>query len=76
MQVLAPELELGQSHYRLCLYQRDLPALQYVADALVQASEASRRTLLILSDSFLKQEWSRWAAFIVFGLAAVCRETQ
>jgi len=59
-QVLAPELELGQSQYRLCLYHRDLPSLHYVADAIVQASEASRRTVLILSDSFLKQEWGRY----------------
>ena len=59
-QVLAPELELGQSQYRLCLYHRDLPALHYVADAIVQASEASRRTILVLSDSFLKQEWGRY----------------
>merc|ERR1712037_548218 len=59
-QVLAPELELGQSQYRLCLYHRDLPALHYVADAIVQAGEASRRTILVLSDSFLKQEWGRY----------------
>ena len=59
-QVLAPELELGQSQYRLCLYHRDLPALHYVADAIVQATEASRRTVLVLSDSFLKQEWGRY----------------
>ena len=59
-QVLAPELELGSSHYRLCLYHRDLPSLQYVADAIVQASDAARRTVVVLSDSFLKQDWSRY----------------
>ena len=59
-QVLAPELELGSSHYRLCLYHRDLPSLQYVADAIVQASDAARRTVIVLSDSFLKQDWSRY----------------
>lgn len=59
-QVFAPELELGASQYRLCLYHRDLPALQYVADAIVQASEASRRTVVILSESIIKQEWGRY----------------
>ena len=59
-QVLAPELELGSSQYRLCLYHRDLPALHYVADAIVQASEASRRTVVVLSESLLKQEWGRY----------------
>merc|ERR1712012_1087990 len=59
-QVLAPELELGSSHYRLCLYHRDLPSLQYVADAIVQAGDAARRQVIILSDAFLKQEWARY----------------
>ena len=59
-QVLAPELELGASHYRLCLYHRDLPSLQYVADAIVQAADAARRTIVVLSDSFLKHDWTRY----------------
>ena len=59
-QIVAPELELGANHYKLCLYHRDLPSVQYVADAIVQASDASRRTVIILSDSFLKQDWSRY----------------
>lgn len=60
-QVLAPELEHGSSQYKLCLYHRDLPSLHsYVADTIVQATEASRRTVIILSENFLKQEWSRY----------------
>ena len=60
-QVLAPELEHGSSQYKLCLYHRDLPSLHtYIADTIVQATEASRRTILILSENFLKQEWSRY----------------
>ena len=60
-QVLAPELELGSSHYRLCLYHRDLPGLHHhVADAVLQAGEAARRVVVVLSDAFLKQDWARY----------------
>jgi hypothetical protein len=46
---------------RVCLYHRDLPgANQFVADTILQATEASRRTILILSENFLKSEWSRY----------------
>ena len=69
-QVLAPELEHGSSsgvlnsshssqQYKLCLFYRDLPLQSYIADTIMQASEASRRTILILSENFLKSEWSR-----------------
>ena len=59
-ELVAPELELGSSQYKVCLYHRDLLSPQYVADAIVHASEAARRTVVILSDSFLKQEWGRY----------------
>lgn len=71
-QVLAPELELGRTvlgmspttppsqSYRLCLFYRDLPVQAYLADTLVQATEASKRLVLILSENFLKSEWSRY----------------
>lgn len=61
-QVLAPELEHSgvSSHYKLCLFYRDLPIQNYIADTIVQASEASKRTILILSENFLKSEWSRY----------------
>ena len=61
-QVLAPELEHGLSsqQYKLCLFYRDLPIQAYLADTIVQANEASRRTILILSENFLKSEWSRY----------------
>ena len=61
-QVLAPGLEHGLSsqQYKLCLFYRDLPIQAYIADTIVQASEASRRTIIILSENFLKSEWSRY----------------
>ena len=54
-QVLAAELERHDPAYRLCLRYRDLPTGgTYLADTIVQASEASRRTVLVLSHHFLK----------------------
>jgi len=54
-QVLATELERQEPPFRLCLRYRDLPTGgTYLADTIVQASEASRRTVLVLSHHFLK----------------------
>ena len=52
--------------YKLCLLYRDLPPLQHhaspyhLADSVVQAAEASKRTVLVLSDHFLESEWTRY----------------
>ena len=60
-QILAPELEYGNPPFRLCLHYRDLPvASGYLSDAIVQAMEASRRSILVISENFLKNEWCRY----------------
>ncbi|KAI1286937.1 Protein toll [Halotydeus destructor] len=60
-QILAPELEYGSPPFRLCLHYRDLPvASGYLSDAIVQAMEASRRSVLVISEHFLKSEWCRY----------------
>ncbi|OQR70428.1 slit3 protein-like [Tropilaelaps mercedesae] len=60
-QILAPELECGSPPYRLCLHYRDLPmAGGYLNDAIQEAVESSRRTIVILSEHFLKSEWCRY----------------
>lgn len=60
-QILAPELEYGNPPFRLCLHYRDLPvASGYLSDAIVEAMEASRRSILVISDNFLKGEWCRY----------------
>ena len=59
---LATELEHNTSshNYKACLYHRDIANQTYVADTLMQATEASRRSVVVLSDNFLKSEWSRY----------------
>ncbi|OQR75328.1 slit3 protein-like [Tropilaelaps mercedesae] len=60
-QILAPELECGNPPYRLCLHYRDLPmAGGYLSEAIQEAVESSRRTIVILSEHFLKSEWCRY----------------
>ena len=60
-EVLASELEQGASHrYKTCLFHRDVGGQTYLADVLVQATEASRRSIIVLSENFLKSEWSRY----------------
>ena len=59
-QVIASELE--QSGYSLCLHYRDIHLMSgtsYLADAVLGASDASRRIVLVLSLSFLQNEWDR-----------------
>jgi Leucine-rich repeat (LRR) protein len=55
--VLVPGLE---TNYRLCLHYRDLGAGSSVADAVAEAADSSRRTILVLSRNFLHGEWARF----------------
>ncbi|KFM59381.1 Protein toll, partial [Stegodyphus mimosarum] len=59
-QVLAAELECGNPHFRLCLHYRDLPIGGYLSDAIIEAMESSRRTIVILSENFIRSEWCRY----------------
>jgi hypothetical protein len=56
-QVLAAGLE---PQYRLCLHYRDFSVSSYVADTILEAVEASKRTVLVLSPQFLSSEWARF----------------
>eukprot|EP00090_Calanus_glacialis_P019644 TRINITY_DN30137_c0_g1_i1.p1 TRINITY_DN30137_c0_g1~~TRINITY_DN30137_c0_g1_i1.p1 ORF type:complete len:1191 (-),score=181.26 TRINITY_DN30137_c0_g1_i1:163-3735(-) len=58
-QVLGNELEIS-SKYRVCLHHRDLPANTVVSDTVVRAAEAAQRAVIVLSQNFLKTEWSRF----------------
>ena len=57
---LVKELEEnGKRNYKLCLQHRDLTNT-FMAQTILQAVEASRTTIMILSDNFLKSEWSHF----------------
>lgn len=60
VQALAAELE---PKFQLCLHYRDLPHtayIQHAAPAVLEAAEASRRVILVLTRNFLQTEWSKF----------------
>ncbi|VVD01872.1 unnamed protein product [Leptidea sinapis] len=64
IQSLANELENGNPSFQLCLHYRDIPhhGAQYMqcAPPVVEAAEASKRIILVLTRNFMQTEWSRY----------------
>lgn len=56
-QVLAPRLE---SQFSLLLHYRDFNVSSYVADTILEATESTKRTIVVLSRNFLNSEWCRF----------------
>ncbi|XP_005101868.1 toll-like receptor Tollo [Aplysia californica] len=57
---LAPRLENGDKKFRLCLHYRDVTVGACIAETIVRSVEASKRTILVVSDNFLDSEWCRF----------------
>ena len=54
--------ELEQSGYSMCLHYRDIHVMggtTYLADSVLSAADASRRIIIVMSLSFLQNEWDR-----------------
>ena len=58
-QSFAPNLEHGNTSYRLCLHQRDFPATTPVYDTVSVAVESSGRALIVLTRAYLSLEWTQ-----------------
>ncbi|GFN83043.1 toll-like receptor 2 [Plakobranchus ocellatus] len=58
LQHLYPKLE-EEFGFKLCLHFRDFPPGEPIANNIIQAVERSRRTILILSPSYVSSEWCR-----------------
>ncbi|GBP43493.1 Toll-like receptor 7 [Eumeta japonica] len=59
---LAKELENGYPSYHVCLHYRDVPQFEATyaqfPDLVVEATEASRRIIVVLTRNFIRTEWS------------------
>ncbi|XP_078658140.1 uncharacterized protein LOC144903637 [Branchiostoma floridae x Branchiostoma belcheri] len=52
---LAPGLE--ERGFKLCLHYRDFPVGACIATTIIETVEASRRTVILLSQNFVDSEW-------------------
>ncbi|KAG6447430.1 toll-like receptor 7 [Manduca sexta] len=63
VETLARELENGYPSYHLCLHYRDVPQFEATyaqfPDLVVEATEASRRIIVVLTTNFILTEWSQ-----------------
>ncbi|XP_059155235.1 uncharacterized protein LOC131940564 [Physella acuta] len=58
LQHLYPKLE-KELDFRLCLHFRDFPPGEPIANNIIHAIENSRRTIMVLSPSYVSSEWCR-----------------
>uniref|UniRef100_T1IK31 TIR domain-containing protein n=1 Tax=Strigamia maritima TaxID=126957 RepID=T1IK31_STRMM len=56
---LVPGLETGNPTYNLCLHNRDWLGGEFITDQIVKSVKSSRRTIIVLTDNYLKSKWSR-----------------
>ncbi|GFN93013.1 protein toll [Plakobranchus ocellatus] len=57
---LVPALEDANNGYRICVHYRDFPVGRTITDTICRAIECSSRTILLLTQNFLKSEWCRF----------------
>lgn len=60
VQELAPRLENGYKHFKLCLHYRDFPVGASIAETIVKSVEASKRTIILVSSNFIESEWCKF----------------
>ncbi|KAG0716124.1 Protein toll [Chionoecetes opilio] len=56
---LVPGLECGDPKYRVCLHYRDWVPGEYIQNQIMKSVDASRRTIVVLSSSFLESVWGK-----------------
>ena len=57
---LVPMLEQKKPHYHLCLLYRDWPVGGSIAQTICESVEKSRRTIILLSENFMRSEWCQY----------------
>ncbi|XP_014227287.1 protein toll-like [Trichogramma pretiosum] len=56
---LVAKLEEGPRPYKLCIHTRDWCAGEWISDQIYKSVEQSRRTLIVLSKSFVESDWGK-----------------
>ncbi|KAK9882854.1 hypothetical protein WA026_023549 [Henosepilachna vigintioctopunctata] len=59
MKQLVPKLEEADPPYKLCIHVRDWIPGEFITKQIANSVKDSRRTLIVLSNSFLKSMWGR-----------------
>lgn len=57
---LVAMLENYQPYFKLCVYERDFQVGSIISDSVLESVAKSRKTLLIISDSYARSQWCRW----------------
>lgn len=59
---LVAMLENYEPFLKLCVYERDFEIGAFISENVLECVARSRKTLLIISNSYIKSQWCRWEA--------------
>ncbi|CAI9716783.1 toll-like receptor Tollo [Octopus vulgaris] len=57
---LLPQLEQNDPPYKLCVHFRDFEVGLQITENIINSIENSKRTILLITDNFLKSEWCKY----------------
>lgn len=57
---LVAMLENYQPYLKLCVYERDFQVGSIISESVLESVAKSRKTLLVISDSYARSQWCRW----------------
>lgn len=58
--LMVQELEHFNPPFKLCLHKRDFVPGKWIIDNIIDSIEKSRKTIFVLSESFVRSEWCKY----------------